>query len=364
MRSFVLAFLVAGSAHAAEITTLAGTGVRGFSGDGGPPAETQLAEPFGLTRGPDGGIFNGFTGPGGGLYFCDTANHRIRCISGTIDTVAGNGTPGYSGDGGPATSAALNEPYEIRFDADSNIFFVERLNHCVRRVDAKTGLISTIAGTGTAGFSGDGGPAVKAQFNEPHSIAFDLRGDLYIADVKNNRIRKVDMATGIVTTFAGTGEKKPTLGGAPFDKASLHGPRALAFDGDGNLWLALREGNVICKLDLRSGLVLNIAGVGGKPGFAGNGGPAKDAVLGGPKGIAVAPDGNVLFADTESHTIRMIDVQRGTVELVAGTGAKGDGPMGDPLACKLARPHGVFVDKDGTIFIGDSEANRVLMLRR
>jgi hypothetical protein len=177
------------------------TGAKGFSGDDGPATAAQFNQPFGITRGPDGA-----------LYICDTGNHRIRRIAldGMISTVAGNGTRGWSGDGGPAIGASLNEPYEVRFDSAGNLFFVERMNHLVRRVDAKSGAISTIAGTGVAGFSGDGGPAVNACFNEPHSIGFDSEGDLYICDINNHRVRKVDMKSGLVSTFAGTGEKKPT----------------------------------------------------------------------------------------------------------------------------------------------------------
>ena len=171
------------------------------------------------------------------------------------------------------------------------------------------------------------------------------------------------MKSGTISTFAGTGEKKPAPDGAPISGTPLSGPRALDLDRDGNLWLALREGNAIYRLDLRAGTLHHVAGTG-KSGFTGNGGPAKSATLSGPKCVSIAPDGNVFFADTESHSIRMIDLARGTVDIVAGTGTKGDGPDGDPLACQLARPHGVFVDKDGAIYIGDSENHRVRVIRR
>jgi DNA-binding beta-propeller fold protein YncE len=150
--------------------------------------------------------------------------------------------------------------------------------------------------------------------------------------------------------------------GSAFANASLHGPRALDFDADGNLWLALREGNAVYKFDMKEGTLHHIAGVGGKPGYAGDGGPAKQAVLGGPKGISISPAGDVYLADTESHTIRKIDLKKGTIELVAGTGKKGAGTGKDPRAFALARPHGVFVDKDGKVLIGDSESHRVLGL--
>jgi DNA-binding beta-propeller fold protein YncE len=169
------------------------------------------------------------------------------------------------------------------------------------------------------------------------------------------------MKTGIISTFAGTGVKKPTPDGALFSSVPLNGPRAIDFDQEGNMWLALREGNAVYKLDLLSGKIHHIAGTG-KTGFTGNGGPAREATLSGPKGIAVAPNGNVYLADTESHSIRMIDLRRKTIHLIAGTGTRGDGTETEPLKCQLARPHGVFVDKDGAVFVGDSDSHRVLVI--
>jgi len=315
----------------------------------------QLNQPFGLCRGPDAA-----------LYFCDTNNHRIRRIApdGVISTVAGSGKKGYGGDGGPATAAELNEPYEVRFRPGAgDMYFVEMRNNVVRRVSAADHTISTIAGIGKPGFSGDGGPANKAALNQPHSIQFSTDGaSLYVCDIGNHRIRRIDIGTGKISTFAGTGEKKPTPDGAPVSGTPLNGPRAIDFDKAGNLWVALREGNAIYKLDLGRGKIFHAAGTG-KKGFGGNGGPAKEATLSGPKGISVAPDGNVYFTDTESHSVRMIDLKRDTVELVAGTGERGDGPDGDPLRCRLARPHGVFVDADGAVFIGDTENHRIRLLR-
>ncbi len=303
-------------------------------------------------------------GPDGALYVCETTGHRIRRIdlqNDKITTVAGSGEVGYAGDGGVATSAKLNEPYELRFDSAGNMLFVEMKNHVVRRVDRTSGVISTVAGTGEAGFSGDGGPATKATLRQPHSICLDGSDNLYICDIGNHRIRKVDGQTGLISTFAGTGEKKPTRDGHPCDGTPLNGPRTMAFDGSGNLFLALREGNAIFRIDLKDKTLHHIAGTG-KSGYRGDGGDARQADLAGPKGLAVTPKA-IYLADTESHTIRVIDRESNVIRTLVGDGTHGDGPDGDPLHCRLDRPHGVETSADGrTIFIGDSSNNRVRRL--
>jgi len=353
MRLLFSLLLLASTLTAAEIRTIAGTGVKGSAGDGGPATAAQIDNPFGITRGPDGN-----------LWFCEYTGQRVCKITpdGKLHVVAGSGQKGYSGDGGPALQATFNLPHEIRFDKKGDLYIVDMTNNAVRKVDMKTGVITTFAGTGKPGYSGDGGPAKDAQFKQPHSIQFDPAGDLYICDIGNNVIRKVDMKSGIISTFAGTGKAGPTPDGAPIAGTPLNGPRSMDFDAQGNLWLVTREGNQVFKFDLKAGKIHHIAGTG-KKGLTGNGGPAKDATLSGPKGVSVAPNGNVYLADTESHTVRMIDVKKGTLELIAGTGEKGDGPEGDPLKCKMARLHGVFVDKDGSVYIGDSEAHRVRVVK-
>jgi streptogramin lyase len=339
---------------AATVKTIAGTGAAGYTGDGGPGTSAQLANPYGLVTGPDGA-----------LYICEVDNHVIRRLDlkkGTVSTVAGNGKQGYSGDGGPATSASLNQPYEIRFDKAGNMFFVEMMNNLVRRVDAKTKVITTVAGTGKAGFSGDGGPATQAQFNQPHSIAFDPDGNLLVCDIRNHRVRRINLKNGTVDTWAGTGDRGPTPDGAPLAGTPLNGPRAIDMDPKGNLYLALREGNAIYRIDPKTKTIHHVAGTGEK-GYTGDGGEAKQARLNGPKGVAWAPDNSLYIADTESHTIRRIDLKNGVITTVLGTGERGDGPDGDPAKCKTARPHGIFVDRKGAIYVGDSETHRVRLLR-
>jgi len=345
---------LSGAELAAQVRTVAGTGQRGPYAATGEARKTAVNEPFGLSmREP------------GVLYVCEVGAHVIRRVdlaTGATVVVAGSGVRGYAGDGGPAVAAQLNEPYEVRFARDGTMYFVEMQNHVVRRVDAVTGMISTVAGTGVAGFSGDGGAAVAAQLKQPHSIALDDAGTLYICDIGNHRVRAVDLRTGVIRTFAGTGERLATPDGAAITGTPLNGPRALDYDGRGSLYLALREGNALYRMDLQKGVLQHLAGTG-KSGYGGDGGPAREALLSGPKGVAVGPDGNVYFADTESHTVRVYLPSEGVVRTVVGDGQKGDGPEGAASGCRMDRLHGVYVSPDGVLYIGDSNNHRVRALR-
>lgn len=337
---------------AAEIGTVAGTGAPNNNGDHGKAAKINVAQPFGVEIGPDGA-----------LYVTEVGNHRVLRLdrkTKTITTVAGTGRKGYSGDGGLATDAELNEPYEVRFDKKGNMYFVEMQNHVIRRVDAKTGRISTIAGTGKSGYSGDGGPATKATFNRPHSIALDGKGGLLIADIGNHRIRRVDPETGIVDSIAGNAERRLPKDGQIAKGNPILGPRALFIDGD-TMWIALREGHSVWKMDLTKGTLHYVAGTGEK-GFSGDGGPSAIATFNGPKGIAVGPNGNVYVVDTENQAIRKLDLKAGTISTVAGQGPSHRGSGGDDgpaTKAEMDRPHGICVAKDGTIFIGDTLNHRV-----
>jgi sugar lactone lactonase YvrE len=325
-----------------SVSTLIGTGSRGYS-------DRDVNNPYGMAIGPDRA-----------LYFCDLDNQRIRRLdlaTHRTSTVAGNGEKAYGGDGGLATAAALNMPHEIQFDPAGNLYIAERDNHVVRKVDATTGIISTFAGTGAPGFSGDGGPATRAQLRQPHSIAIDPRGKLLICDIGNHRIRQVDFASGMIETYGGTGERQPTPDGMPVKGAPLNGPRTIAFDRDGDLYLALREGNAIYRVASKAATIHHLAGTG-EQGYTGDGGPARLAKLAGPKGLAHW-GGSLYVADTENHVVRSIELNTGIIATVLGTGRRGDGPEPDPLQCALARPHGVLVDAAGVLYVADSEAHRI-----
>jgi len=336
------------------IQTLSGGGNPGYAGDFKVAGEALVDNPFGLVRGPDGA-----------LWFCEYGGQRIRRIrqDGVIFTMAGNGKRGFTGDGGPALEASLARPQEIRFDERGDAFIADMANHAVRKVDFQAGTIRTIAGTGFRGYDGDGDLATVAHLKQPQSIQFGPDGNLYICDTGNHVIRMVDSQTGIISTVAGTGSPGPTPNGFPIAGTPLSGPRAMDFDAAGNLWVVTVDGNQVFKLDLKQGRIYHIAGTGAR-GFTGNGGPAKAATFRGPKGIALDAEGNAWIADTENHAVRMIDAKTGNVELMAGTGVRGDGPDGDPLRCGLSRVHGVFVDKDGSVYIGDSESHRIRVMRK
>lgn len=342
----VIGMLASALAAPPRLTTLIGTGQLGFS-------DIQVNNPYGMAMGPDGG-----------LYFCDLDNQRIRRLdlkTKQLTTIAGNGQKGYQGDGGPAKDASLNMPHEVRFDAKGDLYIAERDNHIIRKVNMKTGIISTVAGTGAKGFSGDGGPGAQAQLNQPHSILFDRDGTLLICDIGNQRIRRLHLDTGIIETYAGTGQAATTPEGAPVHGTPLKGPRTLAMARNGDLYLALREGNAIYRIDAKTQTLHRVAGTG-KAGYSGDGGPALDATLGGPKGLAYDGGENLYLADTENHVIRRINLKTGIILTVLGTGVRGDGPEANPLTCKLSRPHGVLFAK-GALFVTNSEAHRILELR-
>lgn len=298
----------------------------------------------------------------GNLYFSDTFNDRVRRVdarSGVITTIAGNGEEGYSGDGGPATRAALNQPYGILLDRAGNLYIADRLNRRVRRVDAATGVITTVAGTGTAAYSGDGGPAAKAGLAEPNGLAFDSSQRLlYITDVADNRVRVVNLAAGTIGTFAGTGAAEHSGDGGKATTAGTWGARAVKVGADGAVYILERQGSSLRAVDPGTGIIATIAGTTAR-GYAGDGGPALAAIFDAPKEMAIDRDGSLLIVDTENHAIRRLDRRTGLVTHIAGGHQGGDGDGGPARAAGLDRPHGAVVGPDGAIYIGDTNNHRI-----
>jgi DNA-binding beta-propeller fold protein YncE len=335
------------------ISTVAGTGAKGYAGDGGAATQALLNNPFDLA-------FD----PAGNLCFSDTYNHCIRSIdarSGIITTIAGSGERGFSGDGGPATRAQMDQPYGIVIDRSGNIYVADRLNGRVRRIDGASGVITTLAGDGSGKYSGDGGPADRAGLAEPNGLALDREHRrLFVADVADNRVRVIDLVSGVITTFAGTGKAAHAGDGGSAASADVFGARAVALAPDDSLYVLERQGSSLRRV--RNGKIETVAGTGARA-YGGDGHDARHAVFNAPKEMAVDPSGNVFIVDTENHAIRLIDAQTWVVTTIAGTGEAGPGGDGGPAnAASLARPHGALVGPDGAVYIGDSENHRVRKL--
>lgn len=349
----LLAFLVI-EASPGKIETVAGTGKAGYAGDGGKASAALLNQPFHCDLdGQDN------------LYIAEAFNHCIRKVNlktGVVTTVAGNGKKGYTGDGESATQATMNEPYAVAVDRDGRLFIVDRLNAVIRQVSSQ-GVISTLAGTGKKGYGGDGGKAKEALLREPNDCCLDDKGGLLIADVGDWRIRRVDLQTGVITTFAGTGRPKEKVDrskigdGGPATQAVIVGARAVCVDGQGNTFICEREGNAIRRVDAR-GIITTIAGTGMK-GYTGDGGDCRKATFSGPKAIRCDRQGNVFVVDTENHAVRKIDAKTQVVITVAGGHRGGDGDGGDAIKAGLDRPHGCVIDANGNLYIADSENHRV-----
>ena len=352
------------------ITTFAGNGedIRGFgspAGEGGPAVDAQLYLPSDVAVDGTGNVF-----------IADTGWRRIRKVdsSGTITPIAGTGGGGpFGGDGGPAVDAQVSKAWGVAMDGVGNVFIADTGNHRIRKVDS-TGTITTIVGPGSTvinhrgGFSGDGGPAAAALLRNPHGVAVDGAGNLFIADTYNHRIRKVD-TSGTITTIAGSGSTGLARGGfngdgGPATAARLYGPTGVAVDGAGNLYIADRDNNRIRKVDT-SDIITTIAGNGpsGDHGsYGGDGGPAFDAQLYLPYGVAVDGGGNLFIADTANDRIRKVD-STGTITTIAGTGEYGFSGDGGPAAeAQLRRPSGVAVDGGGNLFIADTNNHRIRLL--
>ena len=344
--------LSASTANADEIVLVAGGGE---GADGAEAAKAKLIQPFGVDFAPSGAIFIAEMAKG----------ERLRTVAeGKLLTLAGiGGEKGGVGDGGPGANATFNGMHSLAVGADGNVYLADTWNNRVRRYDITNDKVTAFAGTGEKGFSGDDGPAIKAKFGGVFCVAFDPdKKKLYITDLDNRRIRKIDMKTGLVTTAAGNGEKGVPKDGADALKQPLVDPRAHAVDKAGNLWILERSGHALRVVDAM-GAIRTVAGTG----KAGRGtGNALEAAMNGPKHLCIDRDGSVLIADTENHRIVRYGPKDGTLALVAGTGKKGTGlGDGDPLKAEFNQPHGVIVHpKTGDIYISDASNGRVLKIVR
>jgi sugar lactone lactonase YvrE len=336
-----------------ELTTVAGGGEQ--LGDGGPATSAGLCGPTDVALDAAGNIYISDTG----LYCRGPGGVTVRKVDphGVITTVAGTGEEGYSGDGGPATKARLNVPIAVGVDREGNFYISDENNYRIRKVD-KDGTITTIAGTGGEGYSGDGGPATSAQLTDPGGIAFDDRGNLYLADYTS--VRKID-PSGTITTVAGTGQAGFSGDGGTATEAKVTA-YDVALDAAGNIYISDSENQRIRMVD-RDGIIHTVAG-SGKKGYSGDGGPATEAALKDPWGIAVDGKGNVFFADHHNRVVRKVDPS-GTITTFAGTGEAGfNREEGPATKVMLNDPIGLFFDDDsGVLYIADPFNARIRAVR-
>lgn len=330
----------------ATANTVAGTGTAGYSGNNGAATKATFAAPSAVAYDSKGDLF-----------IADTNNNVVREVSpsGIVTTVAGNGQQGFSGDGGPATSAELNAPTGITIDSNGNLYIADSGNNRIREVS--NGTITTVAGNGTAGYSGDGGPATSAELEMPSAVAVDSSGNLYIADTDNQRIRKV--SGGKITTVAGNGEQGFSGDGGPATSATLDTPTGVAVDASGNIYIADSHNNRIREVS--NGTITTVAGsgpVGLAAGFGGDGGSATAAKLADPSGVAINASGDIYIADTNNNRLR--EVGNGSISTVAGTGVQGySGDGGAAATAELNTPQDVAVNTSGNAAVADSLNERV-----
>jgi sugar lactone lactonase YvrE len=397
------------SAKPGIINTVAGNGEPGHAGDGGPAVAASVNEPKNIA-----------VDRAGHLYIADSENHVIRRVdlkTGVIVTIAGRptepvarderggvhddplpideddplggptqaatsrftqsrdvsgtvrfvtgtqiGAKRFSGDGGPAVEALLNFPGAVAVDEQGDVYIADSMNHRIRKVDAASGIITTIAGTGQKRWSGDGGPAISAALNEPTALALDHKGRLYIADQSNHRVRRLDFDTGIIATVAGTGEAGYSGDGMPAHEAALSGPSGLAAGADGALYIADTFNGRIRRVDAETSVITTAAGDGAEYRYQGN--PQEFSTsLSRPYGIALDADGHLLMTDSDSHLIRRWHRQKKIITRVAGNGMAGyAGDGGLPQGSSLNYPFGVAVDHQGNIYIADTFNHRIRVI--
>ncbi|MCD6013173.1 MAG: repeat containing protein [Flavipsychrobacter sp.] len=340
----LLVFFLGINANGQTIKTIAGDGVTQYIGDGSPATAYSLAFPRSI-----------YVNKKGEVYVADYFNERIRKIfHDTISTVVGTGIQGYSGDGGPASAAELGNPDGICMDTAGNMYITEFYNNTIRKVNAATKVITTICGNGTAGYSGNGGPATAAQFQSPYKGCVDLAGNIYIADYENHRVRKFTAATGIISTIAGNG--LPGFYGdyGPATAAKLYYPSSVAIDRYGNLYISEFGNHTIRKINAATGVITTIAGTT-TAGYTGDGSLAIGATLNQPNCVFVDKFGYVYISDFNNNVIRAIH-PKGIMSTIAGTGGVGyTGDGGPATAATFRGPSAVFVDDSLYIYIADGD---------
>jgi sugar lactone lactonase YvrE len=401
------------------ITTVVGNGTSGFSGDGGQAMTAQIAGAAGLLMDSSSNLYiadnannrirtvtampptgcnvsgaictvigngsagssgdgslatnaaNGMPGdlaadPANNIYVADRGLQIIRQIapSGIISTVVGNGTACASstsscGDGGSAFNAQLNTPTAVAFDTTGNMYIADTLNQKIRKVSASTSIVTTIAGTGVAGFGGDGGLATAAQLHNPEAVRVDGAGNVYFSDSRNERIRKIDIFTGIISTIAGNGSAGFSGDGGPATNAQLNGPFGMALDSFGNIYIADDLNQRVRRVDANTGIISTVAG-NGSQGYSGDGGPAVNATMNGPESVATDAAGNVYISDFSNHVIRLLTINTGIITTIAGNGTGGfTGDGGQAVSAEMIGAAGIFTDSDSNLYLSDIANNRV-----
>lgn len=325
----------------------------------GPRSSIVIGEPIETTKDPKPGKLNSPFGvdfdAAGNMYIVELEGGRVHKLdtAGNFTTISGDGSKGYRGDGGPARAATFNGMHNVAVTPEGDVYISDSWNHCIRKIDDKTGIITTFAGTGKAGFSGDGGPASRATFNYLMCISFNSTHDkLYLADLRNRRIRMIDLKTGIVNTVAGNGKEGVPADGALALESPLVDPRAVAVDSRNNIYILERGGHAL-RVVAPDGRIRTVAGTG-RAGAAD--GPALQAELNSPKHIAVDLEDNVVIADDRNKRIRKYNARQGTLTSILGSGF-------DRPQRALSRPHGVHVHEDGTIYVVDTGHHRILRLK-
>ena len=341
----------AAASRAPVMATLAGTGAQGFSGDGAAATSALLSGPSSLVVLPSGDV-----------VVADSANNRVRLVSastGVIYTMAGTGTRGFSGDGGAATSASLTYPFGVALHPSGGVAIADTDNNRVRLVSASTGAISTIAGSSVAGFAGDGGPATSAALGRPHGVAFAPSGDMAIVEFGNHRVRMVSAVTGLIASIAGSGSAGFSGDGGPATSARLFSPVSAAFDAAGNLFVSERDNHRVRRVAASTGVITTAVG-NGVAAFSGDGGAASSASLSSPPGIALDASGDLLIADSGNNRVRRLVVGGGTIATAAGTGALGSGGDGGPAtSASVASPIGVAAGAAAALLIAEYQGQRV-----